>query len=110
MTNVLFSRVSIKYVKVPITATDIDGDLTAPGDLRIALLPFVTGPDETTEWTTSSLDADGALNILVAGPSATVLELTDPFLLLPVAGGVLWVANFDNPEVDPKPVATFSFG
>lgn len=90
-----FTRVTKKYVEVPVTAALADGTPATLAGVDVTLLTPRTTPDEDTTWTPATY-GDGVARILLAGPDA------DPAgaVVVPASGADLWVRVVDNPEVD----------
>jgi hypothetical protein len=89
-----FTRITRKYVHLPLQSTLHDGtQATVPG-VDVALLPPRSAPSDATMWTPAVL-ADGSYRVLLAGPDA------DPTDALVVADDAdLWARVTDAPEVD----------
>jgi hypothetical protein len=83
-----FSRIDRRPVTITVTATNPDGTPATLAAVDVALLPAASGPTGGTAWTTTDF-ADGAFEVLVAGPDA------DPAgaLVIPRRGGCFWIKD-----------------
>jgi hypothetical protein len=97
-----FTRISRKYVHIPVTATLADGNPAPLAGVDVTLLPVNHRPDADTAWTAADY-ADGVGTVLIAGPDA------DPDGALPLAADAdLWIRVTDTPEVDAVKVTRMS--
>lgn len=89
------TRISRKYAKVTVTATDATGAPITVAGVDVALLPPRGKPTAATAWTAATY-ADGVATVLLAGPDASPADA----LVVPADGANLWVRVVDTPEVD----------
>lgn len=90
-----FTRISRKYLRIPVSAAAADGTVATLTGFDVALVPIGGRVDSSTVWTAATFAA-GVGTILLAGPDA------DPTgaLAIPAAGADLCVRVTDSPEVD----------
>lgn len=93
--DLVWTRVTRKFVRIPVVATLATGGSATIAGVDIALLPQRSAPDESTQWTAAIYDS-GVATVLIAGPDA------DPSgaLVLPEGGADVWARITDVPEVD----------
>ena len=100
-----WTRISRKFVEVPVTAALADGSPAVLAGVDVALLERNGRPTDDTTWTPATY-GDGVARILVAGPDADpagALVLTD-------GGADVWVRISDNPEVDAAKAGSIVVG
>lgn len=90
-----FTRITKKYVRIPVTAVLATGAVATLAGLDVALLPTGSTVTGATTWTAATW-ASGVATVLLAGPDATATGA----LTVPAGGGDLYGRVTDSPEVD----------
>lgn len=98
-----FTRITKKYIRIPVTAVLATGAVATLAGLDVAMLPTGGTVTSATTWTAATW-ASGVGTILLAGPDA------DPTgaLAVPTGGGDLYGRVTDSPEVDAVLLARIS--
>lgn len=101
------TRISRKWGKVTLTATDADGEPITVTGADFAVLPYKATPSGSTTWTPANTFAAGepdeegvptwVAEVLLAGPDAS----STGALVAPAGASDLWARVVDTQEVDP---------
>lgn len=100
------TRISRKWGKVTLTATDADGEPITLTGVTFAVLPYKATPSGSTAWVAANTFAAGepdqegvptwVADVLLAGPNASATGA----LVVPVGVSDLWARVVDTQEVE----------
>lgn len=101
--RLVWSRVTVKFLRIPLTASLADKSPATLEAVGVALLPQRSSPDKTTTFAPANVEAGNTPGAFVATILAAAPDADAPdAVLVPEGGADIYARNVDTPEVEAE--------